>query len=841
MPTRYRLASPLLTGLALAGLIALAAPRAQAQDTANPQQKRLLPQTEVLKFKDVEPSEQALERMRTAIESARRQKARLSAAEQKISPLLRSFAARSGQGGRAGGALRTGGAAAPALPILKVDERGAIQVEIHLENASDVGALRGPGVTIEAVDRDRSVAVASVMPGQLMALARHAAVEAVQPVIEGITRVGSVTSEGVEALEVDEVRETFGLDGTGVKACVISNGIEGLEEAQATGDLPASVDVCPINNNSGAEGTAMLEIVHDLAPGAELGFCPAFGELGKQSIADAVNYLANDAFGGEGCDVIVDDVANLTEPYFQDGIIALAVDAAAAQGVAYFSSAGNSADNHYERPYVDATPGSVGDIAAPFADLHDFGEAAGLDSDIDWQGVVAGAGNFVAVFLQWNDPFNAASNDYDLYLFDRNGDLAGDTTGLFPCFPDEDRPCFAANGTAQQDGDDEPVEVAIIVNPYGEITPETPAGQIEPFFIVIDRFRGDPDKLLEINFNGFFAISSLYNVPEGSVWGHAAAEGAIAVGAINVSDEGLDDIEPFSSRGPSLIFYEPDGTPNFQSRPKPDIVAVDAVSVTGFGGFPTTFFGTSASAPHAAAVGALLLDLDPALAPEAVEQVLEETAEDLGEPGFDFIYGNGLISAFDAVVGAVGDEAAPRCEIVSVEDDVLTVEVQDVGIGLDRIEQRRATNATLDLPDFARSTTEPVRFTATKINPDKRSTVIVEVFDVAGNSVTCDPVVTTLASGVPEAFELGANYPNPFNPTTRIQFKLPEAAQVEMTVFDVTGREVATLVREAMEAGTFEVEWDGRDNAGRTLPSGMYLYRLNAGAFSDSRTMVLLK
>ena len=844
MISRYQVPSGLPLALTCLLLFAAALDVRAQTPPISPTDKALL-QAEVLKFGDVEPSAEALERMAATLEESRRQKLRLTESQKKVSPLLRTLAARAGQGGpgRAGSALRTPGLPAPMLPGLQVDERGNVQVEIQVRDVSDAGALRGRGIAVEAVDAERGVVVASVSPGQLMDVAELAFVEQIMPIIGEITRVGSVTSEGVEALDVDEVRDVFGLDGTGVKACIISNGINGLAEAQATGDLPGAIDVCPLNENIGAEGTAMLEIVHDLAPGAELGFCPAFGDLGQQGLANAIAYLAGDAFGGEGCDVIVDDVAYLTEPYFQDGIVAQAVDAAEAAGVAYFSSAGNSAGDHYERPYVDASPGGIGDAPIPFFDLHDFGRAAGLSSDTTWNGVVAGAGSSVVLFLQWNDPFGASSNDYDLYLFDRLGFPVGDSTGrgLFPCFNDPDQPCFGINGTAPQDGDDNPLEVAAIVNPYGG---DDPFAQIEPFFIVIDRFFGDPDKLFEINFNsnnGLFAVSSTYNVPEGSVWGHSAAEGAIAVGAIDVNDEGLDDIESFSSRGPSLIFFAPDGTPNFEARPKPDIVAVDGVSVTGFGGFPTTFFGTSASAPHAAAVGALLLDLDPALSPNDVETILEETAEDLGEPGFDFVYGNGLISAFDAVVGAIGDSEAPECQIVSVEDGVLTVEVQDLGVGLDRIEQRRATNATLDIPDFPRGTTEPVQFTATKINPDKRSTVIVTVYDVGENEITCDPVVTRLAAGVPEVFELGQNYPNPFNPTTKITFKLPETATVNLTVYDVAGREVATLVREPMEAGTFEVEWNGRDNAGRMLPSGMYLYRMNAGTFSDSQTMVLLK
>ena len=700
------------------------------------------------------------------------------------------------------------------------------------------GALREKAASIDAVNAERRLAVVSLPFEKIMEVAGLAAVKSIQPVLPGSVDAGSVTSEGVAALDVGEVRDVFGLDGTGVKVCAISDGVEGLAQAQATGDLPHRVEVCSLNDNSGAEGTAMLEIVHDLAPGAELGFCPAFSDLGKQGLANAITYLANDAFGGQGCDVIVDDVAYLDEPYFQDGIVAQAVDAAAAQGVSYFTSAGNSAESHYMQRFVEVPPSRRPDALIPLESPHDFGAAAGQESDIDWMGVVAGAGEVVVAFLQWNDPFGASTNDYDLYLFDRMGYPAGDPEGLFPCYVS--RPaCFGANGTAVQFRDGDPLEVAFIINPYGEVTPSTPFGEVEPFFIVIDRYFGDLDKVLEINFGGTFGFLEPYHVPEGSVWGHSAAEGAITVGAIDVHDDGLDDIEPFSSRGPSRIFFEPDGTPTFEVRQKPDVVAVDGVSVTGAGGFPTTFFGTSASAPHAAAIAALMLEYNPGLSPQAIKEKLKSTALDRGEPGFDFVYGGGLVNAFEALLGA--DSEAPSCRMVSVEEEVLTVEVHDVGSGLYRIEPIKAENATLSIPSFAQGTQDVVTFLATKVDPALRATVVVEAFDVAGNSVVCDPVVTRVSADVPVTFGLDQNYPNPFNPMTKIRFKLAEPGPVRLTVYDLLGRKVTALLQTQMEAGLYEIEWDARDNANQLLPSGVYLYRLEAGSFSESRTMVLVK
>ena len=92
------------------------------------------------------------------------------------------------------------------------------------------------------------------------------------------------------------------------------------------------------------------------------------------------------------------------------------------------------------------------------------------------------------------------------------------------------------------------------------------------------------------------------------------------------------------------------------------------------------------------------------------------------------------------------------------------------------------------------------------------------------------------AAEVPEAFALAQNYPNPFNPSTEIRFDLPEAVAVRLVIYDVQGREVARLVNGSLSAGQHRVTWDARQ-----MPSGVYIYRLTAGAFIETRRMVLLR
>jgi hypothetical protein len=94
---------------------------------------------------------------------------------------------------------------------------------------------------------------------------------------------------------------------------------------------------------------------------------------------------------------------------------------------------------------------------------------------------------------------------------------------------------------------------------------------------------------------------------------------------------------------------------------------------------------------------------------------------------------------------------------------------------------------------------------------------------------------------VPTGYELSANYPNPFNPTTTIHYSLPERAQVKLVVFNSLGQEVASLVNETKESGSYSVVWNGKSENGITVSSGIYFYRIDAGNFSSTHKMVLLK
>ena len=94
---------------------------------------------------------------------------------------------------------------------------------------------------------------------------------------------------------------------------------------------------------------------------------------------------------------------------------------------------------------------------------------------------------------------------------------------------------------------------------------------------------------------------------------------------------------------------------------------------------------------------------------------------------------------------------------------------------------------------------------------------------------------------IPEIFALHANYPNPFNPTTTINYDLPEQAQVTLGIYDLLGKQIKTLVNQSQDAGNKTAVWNGTDNLGRQVSAGIYLYQIQAGEFTQTRKMLLLK
>ncbi|WP_329056442.1 S8 family serine peptidase [Amycolatopsis sp. NBC_01488] len=447
-------------------------------------------------------------------------------------------------------------------------------------------------------------------------------------------------SEGDKAHGADTARATYGVSGSGVKVCVLSDGVDSLAKSQTAGELPA-VDVLSGQQGSGDEGTAMLEIVHDLAPDAALGFATAF--TSEASFAANIRALRTTGH----CTIIVDDVSYYDESPFQDTQVAQAVNDVTAAGVLYFSSAGNSGNatdgtsGYYEGDFRASASKISGVTGTP----HDF-DPSGTTQNFD--ALSAGSlGKPVTLF--WSDPWGKSANDYDLFILNSAGSVVASSE----------------NG---QSGAQNPYEIATV--------PSTGSG----YKVAVVKYSG-ADRFIALNVvrGRFVASGSLKAFSTNGVTnGHSAAASAFSVAAAPAGPafgrplETGDPANPagpypgqftaaskwerFSSDGKRHLFYNADGsaiTPGNVSstggttRSKPDITAADGVatSVPGF----QPFFGTSAAAPHAAAIAALLLSGKPTATAAQIRSALVSSAIDLGAPGFDTVTGNGVIMAGPAL------------------------------------------------------------------------------------------------------------------------------------------------------------------------------------------------
>jgi len=117
----------------------------------------------------------------------------------------------------------------------------------------------------------------------------------------------------------------------------------------------------------------------------------------------------------------------------------------------------------------------------------------------------------------------------------------------------------------------------------------------------------------------------------------------------------------------------------------------------------------------------------------------------------------------------------------------------------------------------------------------------VDVIDSQNSTVSDSKIVSVswpakVSTQIPKNYALEQNYPNPFNPATTIKFALPKTSLVRLVVYDITGREIAVLVNNSLPAGYHSVQWDARN-----VPSGMYIYRLTAGSFTQTKRMMVIK
>lgn len=528
---------------------------------------------------------------------------KLSSAQQKIDNFLRPMIQR-----------QKAKVAQPISPMVNLKNGDSVQVYVKLNQMSseNLKALRDIGLNIELSVETINKIQGWINISQIEELANLDQVERITVPSYGQPAAGRVTTQGDRILQADQLR-ALGASGQGVKVGIISDGANNWRTAASSGDLPQNVTTfgtCatrvadPQNCRSRLtcnEGTAMAEIIHDIAPDAELAVAAVSTSL---EFIQQINRLAN-VFNA---DIIVDDLGFFGEPYFEDGDLARAVSALPAD-ILYFSSAGNSGNTHYEHQYATFS-----------SSRHNFGVQNGVNDDAIGFQIRPNRGAFV--LLQWSDRYESPNSNYDLFVFDNNNQISSSA---------------GPNQTA--------IEGSCIFNGSSSDIVR---------FAVVDKISGS-NRRLEMFFLGASAIE--YPIAAGSVFGHAGTRRAIAVGAINA---GSSSAAFYSSHGPALVEF-----PSRDVRPKPDIAATDGVSVTGAGGFPSPFFGTSAAAPHAAAVAAQLLSAGPNVTPNQVRSVLLGTASGGGSGA---AVGSGQISAIRAF-GGLGIELDPDGELPPLEPE----------------------------------------------------------------------------------------------------------------------------------------------------------------------------
>lgn len=596
----------------------------------------------------------------------------LAASERQIAALVAEKRARTGATAALVGELRTRAAAAElAARTRPADRLGDDAVEVDLkatvDGALDTG-LAALGVTVTGRYPQYGAVRARVPARQLRAVAGLPGVRSVRPaqvperlaapLVPRSVRLlaGTVQSEAYVAHGIGAAVAAYNVTGAGVKTCVLSDGVDGRATSETNGDV-SPIDVLPGQAGTGSEGLAMLELIHDLAPDAPLGFATGFN--GMEGMASNIVALAD-----AGCRVIVDDIFYPLEAPFQDDVIAQAVNTVTARGVVYLSSAANTGS------LAAGTSGTwEGDfLAGPFnqgtGTFHDFlpGDPDRLFNRLTPD--AAGRG----LVLSWPDPIGAPQRDYDLYVTDVNGNVVARSN--------EDQ---SVTGNSFE---------GVIV----------PSGA---FAIAVVLFEGAPSALRIHLSRGELEVGTA-----GGTFGHNAALSAISVGATPAADPepGVPGAptgpvfgpnpgpftnanlpELFSTDGPRRLYYSPTGTPYTPGDTsaaggvalhKPDLLAADG-TVTSLASPFARFYGTSAAAPHAAAIVALMRQLRPAATVPQLADALRVGSIDLGNPGYDPVSGYGILMALPALQALVNATPGPAVP-VPVEPDVVPLVPQRI-------------------------------------------------------------------------------------------------------------------------------------------------------------------
>jgi subtilase family protein len=540
----------------------------------------------------------------------------------------------------------------------------------------------------------------------------------------GLCEGGSVITQGLGQLKVDLARAAFGTRGAGETIAVLSDSFNSAgpqngnpvpthaHEDEVTNDLPGPASTCsgqqiPVDVLAEAqpglessqysdEGRAMLGVIHDLAPHAKLAF--ATGTPTELSYALNIEKLAAPvSSGGAGADVIVDDLSYQTEPYFQDGPVAVAIKRVTEKGVLYFSAAANenlfnSADEEISsweapgfRPSAEC-PGAVtgfltGELTkegkGPYEpECMDFKQGVGVDTEF---GITVERESPLSLFLQWAEPRFGVRSDLFGFLVTgpKGSESILDESGANELGPEPVLGLEWENEAASER------EVRLVIARCGgTCNPDAEKPNDVPLKF---QFAEDGPGVADTEYPKHkVELEGSEDTVGPTIYGHDGSAAVNTIAAVNWAESNTAPIapEPYSSRGPVTHYFGPvEGTipaaklakPEVIS--KPDMTATDCASTTFFGEFVSgvgwEFCGTSEAAEHAATIAALMQQANPLATPGQIAGAMKSTATKFTVVKSPFDVGAGMVNALAATTAVSGTAVydPPSYVVPSLEEE----------------------------------------------------------------------------------------------------------------------------------------------------------------------------